>query len=277
MLGVHIRNDASSGSTTLWRSSSMDSVSLLEPDPKKGLLAGMRARLAFAESIKQETIQKYSRQWTVAARSITDQSRCPKYHGLVIKPQVGLIPIGRNPDSGLWEFAHLQTTAEATDPIPERGSNRRTRGDGIDGGRARPDSRRPRSGWARSSPTRPHPVTDPNVDPEAHAGESPITRIRLDPFFMSKYEMTQGQWSQGPSERTRVASPPAHLRRRKGTDLRNPVDQVSWKDCDLWLGRLGLDLPTEAQWELRSSRRDHDSEVDRDRNRRSRKRGEHRR
>ena len=32
-------------------------------------------------------------------------------------------------------------------------------------------------------------------------------------------------------------------------DLRNPVEQVSWEDCDLWLGRLGLILPTEAQWE----------------------------
>ena len=32
-------------------------------------------------------------------------------------------------------------------------------------------------------------------------------------------------------------------------DLRNPVEQVSWEDCDLWLGRLGLMLPTEAQWE----------------------------
>jgi formylglycine-generating enzyme required for sulfatase activity len=32
-------------------------------------------------------------------------------------------------------------------------------------------------------------------------------------------------------------------------DLRNPVEQVTWDDCNLWLTRLGLELPTEAQWE----------------------------
>jgi formylglycine-generating enzyme required for sulfatase activity len=31
--------------------------------------------------------------------------------------------------------------------------------------------------------------------------------------------------------------------------LRNPVENVSWEDCDVWLARLGLLLPTEAQWE----------------------------
>ena len=29
----------------------------------------------------------------------------------------------------------------------------------------------------------------------------------------------------------------------------NPVEQVSWTDCQTVVGRLGLQLPTEAQWE----------------------------
>ena len=36
--------------------------------------------------------------------------------------------------------------------------------------------------------------TDPNIDPDAGENESPVTEVTLDPFFLSKYEMTQGQW-----------------------------------------------------------------------------------
>jgi formylglycine-generating enzyme required for sulfatase activity len=35
----------------------------------------------------------------------------------------------------------------------------------------------------------------------------------------------------------------------RSSDLRNPVEQVTWDDCERWLGRVGLVLPTEAQWE----------------------------
>jgi formylglycine-generating enzyme required for sulfatase activity len=90
--------------------------------------------------------------------------------------------------------------------------------------------------------------TTPNVDPEALANESPITNVALDPFFISKYEMTQGQW------RTVVGKNPSSYVAGAtfGTEtvtLSNPVEQVSWDDCDSILGRLGLILPTEAQWE----------------------------
>jgi hypothetical protein len=33
----------------------------------------------------------------------------PKYGGLKLEPQLGLLPIGLDPESGLWEFAHLAT------------------------------------------------------------------------------------------------------------------------------------------------------------------------
>ena len=41
--------------------------------------------------------------------SIANREECPQYAGLVLSPQLGLVPLGRDPDSGLWEFAHLQT------------------------------------------------------------------------------------------------------------------------------------------------------------------------
>jgi formylglycine-generating enzyme required for sulfatase activity len=30
----------------------------------------------------------------------------------------------------------------------------------------------------------------------------------------------------------------------------HPVEQISWNDCQKWLPRLNLQLPTEVQWEL---------------------------
>ena len=75
-----------------------------------------------------------------------------------------------------------------------------------------------------------------------------VTEVPLDPFFLSKYEMTQGQWLQARREEPEPVRPGTNFG-GKVVDLRNPVEQVSWEDCDLWLGRLGLMLPTEAQWE----------------------------
>ena len=70
--------------------------------------------------------------------------------------------------------------------------------------------------------------------------------MTLSSFFLSKYEMTQGQWlrimDENPSywnEQNRIGvAAPMH-----------PVETVSWEDCTEALRRLSLVLPTEAQWE----------------------------
>ena len=33
-----------------------------------------------------------------------------------------------------------------------------------------------------------------NHDPEARSDEDPVHEVTLEPYFMSKYELTQGQW-----------------------------------------------------------------------------------
>lgn len=80
--------------------------------------------------------------------------------------------------------------------------------------------------------------------------------MTLAPFFISKYEMTQGQWRRftgenpsyhGPDYRYK-GEPPAETPIHQNQPW-NPVEQVSWPDCRDVLDRLGLVLPTEAQWE----------------------------
>ncbi len=79
------------------------------PDPWKGIISSVRRRLEFARIVHQKTIQEHQAAWDRAIRSIANSDEYPQYKGLEIQPQLGLIPIGPDPDSKLWEFAHLQT------------------------------------------------------------------------------------------------------------------------------------------------------------------------
>ena len=76
--------------------------------PASGLVAGVRKRLAFAESVERLTLVERREDWKAAIDGI---AAAPAYRGLRIAPQIGLVPVGRDPASGLFEFVHLQTGA----------------------------------------------------------------------------------------------------------------------------------------------------------------------
>jgi formylglycine-generating enzyme required for sulfatase activity len=178
------------------------------------------------------------RRWDEAIASIRDRSQCPKYDGLVLTPRIGLLPIGRDPESGLWEFAHLASG----DPA-ERASDGKVRlqeSTGlvfvlIPGGTFRMG--------AQSM----DPAAD-NYTPKANENERPVHAVGLDAFFISKYEMTQGQWLRCTGKNPSRYGPKETLGVQQH-DLLHPVEQVSWEDCTRVLGHLQLGLPTEAQWE----------------------------
>jgi formylglycine-generating enzyme required for sulfatase activity len=206
----------------------LDMAEFLDADPKKGAVASVRERLAFAERVKTESIEKYDAKWHEAIASIAHPTESPLYAGLKVTPQIGLIPIGRNSQSGLWEFLHLQTCGPGAHPIPERdeqtGHLRLTDSVGlvfvlIPGGAFRMGGER-------------------IVDPNARDDEGPPRDVALDPFFISKYEMTQAQWRRFNGGTASGFSGPM-----------NPMEQVSWNDCAHVMGALALQLPTEAQWE----------------------------
>ena len=94
---------------------------------------------------------------------------------------------------------------------------------------------------------------DPTARPfEAGANGRPVS-VSLDPFFLSKHEMTQGQWLRFTNTNPSAIGPHRWSREwgaeGRGGDLTHPVEQVSWNRCMETLTRLGLTLPTEAQWE----------------------------
>jgi serine/threonine protein kinase/formylglycine-generating enzyme required for sulfatase activity len=212
-------------------------------DPQTGLMGdlvaepfgwGVAKRHAFASTIGERSITapQPARLWKEAIAAIRT---APAYRGLVIQPQMGLLPLGPDPSSGFWEFAHLQTG----DPAERDAQGKLVIGEAtglvfvlLPGG----------SFWmgaqAKSKDGR-------NFDPRANKDEGPVHLVELSPFFLSKYEMTQAQWRRIAAVNPSLYKPPAKF---VLSEL-HPVEFVSWKTCHEMMGMLGLCLPSEAQWE----------------------------
>jgi formylglycine-generating enzyme required for sulfatase activity len=78
-------------------------------------------------------------------------------------------------------------------------------------------------------------------------------RVSVQPFFMSKYPITQGQWaavSRLPRVNRDLEFAPSHF-----SGVNHPVESVSWLDAVEFCDRLShhtgrrYQLPSEAQWE----------------------------
>jgi serine/threonine protein kinase/formylglycine-generating enzyme required for sulfatase activity len=214
---------------------------------------GIPKRLAFARSVRERTVTspEAKRRWDEALQAIAQSERYRDSlfpGGKPLTPQEGLLPLGADPQSGLWEFWHVQSGDE-----PPRGE---------DGKFLRQESGAHRLVEANDSGTgivlvllpggtfwMGAQATDPkgqNYDPEAASDEGPVHRVTLSPYFMAKYELTQGQWA-----RFTGVNPAYYKSGFNGTiGPTNPVEQVDWFGCDRVMRELGLELPSEAQWEF---------------------------
>ena len=217
-------------------------------DPSTGLVSGvsprfgwgLERRLAWSRALEEVslTAPDAAARWERARASIADPGECPAYRGLDLAPQLGLLPLGRDPDSGLWEFVHVLSGV----PLDPGGGDETSfrAADGlvlvlIPGGEFD-------MGAQRDDPE------GANHDPWALTGEGPVHRVTLSPFFLSKYEMTQGQWLRLSGSNPSVQGPRPGM--SNGEDmLLHPVENVRWLECGTTLARFGLALPTEAQWE----------------------------
>ena len=152
------------------------------------------------------------------------------------------MPLGQDPDSGHHEFAHLQTGK-----IPGRGADGRLQIDEesglvfvlLPGGKFKMGSMKP---------TEELPAGKPNVDVLGRRNEEPPRVIELEPFLLSKFEMTQGQWLRFTGENPSTYGPKTKSS-EKPRSLLNPVEHLDWNRANEIMSRLGLTLPTEAQWE----------------------------
>jgi formylglycine-generating enzyme required for sulfatase activity len=181
-------------------------------------------------------------EWKTAIDSIANRTECPAYDGLVIDPQFGLIPLGRDSRSGFWEFLHVQSGGPPC--VYSNGEFEPHADMGIifvllPGGAAAMGGQRLDS-------------TQLLYDDQAQADQSPPTAYNLDPFFLSKYEMTQGQWLRMGGRDSSLypagEDPDARLDRPSLESI-YPAESMTKAEASSLVQRFGLVLPTEAQWE----------------------------
>ena len=224
--------------------------------------AEVERRLAWAQRLRQLTFDHpaASVTWSQARAAIAKADgdvASSAYRGQPIDLSdanvLGLVPIGMNPDSKLWEFYDLWSAWDGSgDPaaieIP-RYENGRIAVTGDTGVVfvLLPGGTFLMGGQHRSADA-------PNYDDSSPLGEGPPVAVTLAPFFLSKYEMTIGQWSRlwARDEVLKLPSayPFGHDVGGKPITKQNPVDNVDWTMC-IELARMsGFLLPTEAQWEF---------------------------
>lgn len=222
----------------LWRKELLQDVlgKLKRLGERNGLLDWVRERRAFATRIESASLRHPA--WPATLAEIADIGRSPRYGGLEIDAQMALVPLDRDPESRLFEFAELESGR-----IPERDANGRlviTPETGIvfvllPGARYA-------MGAQREDPDATH------YDPAAETDEAPVHDEDVEPFFLAKHEITRGQWQR----MTRSSPSRFPIGRSVGGrrfDPRHPVESVAWIEAREILARFGLRLPTEVEWE----------------------------
>lgn len=202
----------------------------------EGTMASVRTRLVAAESLARRSLVEHAAAWDRAIAAIADPQHCPQYDGLRIRPQLGLVPLGQDPGSGLWEFAHLPSGAPPRRDADDRLQIEEANGMVLvllPGGRC----------WIGASAAAGNPR---HHDAIATAEESPVHAVTLAPFFLAKYEMTQAQWLRATGANPSYYAPGPSM---PVLDLTHPVESIDSDTAERTVRRLGLELPTEVQWE----------------------------
>ena len=225
---------------TAWRRHQLSQLvaglrAFADGDVHAATVASVRYRLVTAGTIATQTLEQPAEAWQQAMVRV---AQAPAYGGLVLRPQLGLVPLGPDPATKLEEFADPRTGT-----VPTRDA----------GGQLQRDARTAvvfvlLPGGTFTMGAQNQDEHGSNHDPQAWAIEGPTHQVQLAAFFLAKFEMTQAQWTAAMGDHPSEAQPGTVDRERK-IDERNPVTNVSWQRCATLALRLGYVLPTEAQWE----------------------------
>lgn len=177
--------------------------------------------------------------WSNAIESIAVD---PQYGGLRLRPQEGLLPLGQNPESGLWEFWHV-LSGERPEPAPE--------------GSPSPWIMRPETGMVLilvpagsfRMGAQSQDADANNFDSMAEKEEAPPHEVTLEPYFLSRYELTQGQWERLEGYNQANYRPGWKFEAGGWISLVHPVESITWPQSESALKRWGMCFPTESQWE----------------------------
>ncbi|MCA8957716.1 MAG: SUMF1/EgtB/PvdO family nonheme iron enzyme, partial [Planctomycetes bacterium] len=177
--------------------------------------------------------------------------------GFDLPVQHGLVPIGKNAKSGMWEFYHLRSAWSALPDVTPAQIPVPTRADYDEHGGLRPTDRLAGivfvllPGGTFTIGAQDNDPLGLHYDPEGSRTEGWPQPVTLAPFFLAKHEVTQGQWA----ALAQGEAPSSHQvgYGQQGTEHRitwqNPVERVTWRMADDLATRFGLRVPTEAQWE----------------------------
>ena len=187
----------------------------------QGEVARVRDSLDWAKRVRDETVVAYADAWAEAAERVGADVR---FAGLELEPQLGLVPLGPDPRSGLEEFAFVRSGS-----VPARGAGGELAYE-LDAAAVLVLL----PGGTYRMGREPHD--------DAISQEWPPHDVVLSPFFMGKHELTQAQW------RALGGAESAYFAAADGAD-RLPMESVTWFECAELMGHHGLALPTEAQWE----------------------------
>jgi formylglycine-generating enzyme required for sulfatase activity len=200
-----------------------------------GAWTSVGERIELAANLERRSIDEPRAAWIAAAGRVAADAR---FAGFELAPQLGLVPLGPDPESGLEEFAHLASGV----PVERDGEGvlllRPECGVVlvlVPGGEFAMGVEPPGPG---------RPLGADNVDPRSEDFERPVHSVPLAPYVLGKFELTRAQWLRAAEEDPSLYADPEV--ERLGL---HPVTGVTWNAASSWLFRRDLVLPTEAQWE----------------------------
>lgn len=192
----------------------------------------VQERVSLVDEI-EELQQQRAELWS---RCIDDVARSDVYGGLHLTPQLGLLPLGVDQDSGLWEFW-----------VPETGSRPPWGGDLLEGA-VDGYAQSPESGVVLVLiPTGSFWLGAPDDDRVARANERPRLFREVGAFFAGKFEVTKAQWGKITRYDSRYSYPAERVPWETPT---HPASEICWDEAVEMSWRSGLRLLTDVEWEF---------------------------